>query len=405
MTFRVAVVGCGVAGSVLASLLAREPSIELVCFEKALPSEQAEAGTGLNVGPNAMKALRLTLPELYRSVRAASLPWARWRVDLCDGTPVFDFALAELAEDAGIRIRWSELYRVLRAPLAELARFGISIDHCGPDPAQPGRLLLSGHHVDGQAVQEAGFDLVVACDGRYSGLRPLLAGPWQARHIGVAIYRLLVDDTSAGLIDDYTWWFNGPKRLLAFRVPSDRVYIAGSFPIEAGRDIPASERSVEALARHHLPTSVAACAPVRWLVDRLVAQHGQIHWARLQESPSLWHDSSGQVLFLGDSAHGMVPTLGQGATQSVEDACVAGRLIVDAARRFGGAAPTPGGTAQLTARIASLREPRLRFAMDFSLDATAAMLAGAEGRTEMARLRLPHYQQQFRRLWADVVLD
>ena len=42
---------------------------------------------------------------------------------------------------------------------------------------------------------------------------------------------MLVPDTSNGLIDDYEQWFNGPNRLLAFRVPANHVYVAGAFPI------------------------------------------------------------------------------------------------------------------------------------------------------------------------------
>jgi len=109
----------------------------------------------------------------------------------------------------------------------------------------------------------------------------------------------------------------------------------------------------------------------------------------------LFKDPAGHVLFLGDSAHGMVPTLGQGASQSMEDACVAGSIIL---RSEGLPAP------QITQAIAVAREARLRFVMDLSTDATAAMLSGADGRAEMARLRTPDYQLQFKRLWSDVHL-
>ena len=48
-----------------------------------------------------------------------------------------------------------------------------------------------------------------------------------------------------------------------------------------------------------------------------------MHWARMQEHDVLYADPVSNVLYLGDAAHGMVPTLGQGATQAIEDACVA----------------------------------------------------------------------------------
>ena len=399
MTLRIAIVGCGVAGSVLGTLLAGRSGIDLMCFEKALPGDHAEAGTGLNVGPNAMKALRLVAPELAARVRAASYDWARWAVSHVDGTPIFDFAVTELADEPGIRIRWSELYRVLRQPLVDMARFGVQVTGCGFDPARPGTLFVDYADRTGKPCREDGFDLVIAGDGRYSALRARFAEPLAVHHVGATIYRLLVADTSAGLIDDYAWWFNGPKRLLAFRVPPDRVYIAGSFPMTAGNDIPADQKTPAALARHYLPERGEPCADVRWMVDQLVRNAGQVHWARLQESPPLFRDESGHVLFLGDSAHGMVPTLGQGATQAVEDACVAGSLI----SRATSGASAPSASA-LTAAIAQARHDRVRWVMDFSLDATAAMLEGADPQAAMGRLRDAYYRDAFRRLWSDVSL-
>ena len=396
MTLRIAIVGCGVAGSVLGTVLAGRPGIDLVCFEKASLGEHAEAGTGLNVGPNAMKALRLVAPDLAARVRAASFDWTRWAVSHADGRPIFDFALTELADEPGIRIRWSELYRVLREPLADVARFGVQVTGCGFDRERPATLFVDYRDAAGTARREAGFDLVVAGDGRYSALRETFAEPLQVRHVGATIYRLLVADTSAGLIDDYAWWFNGPKRLLAFRVPPDRVYIAGSFPMAPGTDIPAGLKTPEALARHYLPANGEPCAEVRWMVDQLVRHAEQIHWARLQESPPLFHDASGRVLFLGDSAHGMVPTLGQGATQAMEDACVAGALIARA--------PADASAATLTETIAAARRDRVRWVMDFSLDATAAMFEGADPQAAMGRLRDDAYRAAFRRLWSDVAL-
>ena len=54
----------------------------------------------------------------------------------------------------------------------------------------------------------------------------------------------------------------------------------------------------------------------------------------------LYRAADCNVLYLGDAAHGMVPTLGQGATQAIEDAAIAATLI---AQRHGrGSATSPG---------------------------------------------------------------
>jgi salicylate hydroxylase len=400
-----------VAGSVLAHLLAREPGVEVMAFEKATPDDHAEAGTGLNVGPNALKALFAVAPDLHQRVRSASLEWLRWRCEEADGTPIFDFGLEELADNPGIRIRWSELYRSLREPIAHVARFGVSVNRVDFEATTTGgrgnTLFVEFTDATGAFQREAGFDLVVATDGRYSRLRPQFAGPWAPRHVGVTIYRLLVPNTSGGLIEDYGWWFNGPNRLLSFRVPSDEpddsVYIAGAFPLPPGAEVPESLKQPEPIRNFYLPQGRAACPAVAWMVEQLCTHTADIHWARLQESPLLFRDPTGRVLFIGDSAHGMVPTLGQGATQAMEDACVTGRLMLGAVRvarqaGAGGRVDVPA----LTAAISQTRSERVQFAMDFSRDATAAMLAGANSRTEMLRLREPASAARFRRLWAEV---
>jgi salicylate hydroxylase len=68
----------------------------------------------------------------------------------------------------------------------------------------------------------------------------------------------------------------------------------------------------------------------------------------------------------------MVPTLGQGATQAVEDASVAATLI---AERY---ARGQRDVVSWLNDIAALREQRMRFVMEFSLDATDTMLEGAD---------------------------
>lgn len=112
---RIGIIGTGVAGSLLAEALLDKRGIEVTAFERVTPDDHAEAGTGLNVGPNAMKALRLHMPARHDALRDASLEWRRWFVDLTDGTRLFDLDLLDVAEEPGMRIRWSELYRLLRA--------------------------------------------------------------------------------------------------------------------------------------------------------------------------------------------------------------------------------------------------------------------------------------------------
>jgi salicylate hydroxylase len=87
------------------------------------------------------------------------------------------------------------------------------------------------------------------------------------RHLGVANSRVLVPDTSNGLIDDYEQWFNGPNRLLAFRVPGDHVYISATFPLEPGEPVPEEMKRTDNLRRLYTPADGHQAPKAAYLVE------------------------------------------------------------------------------------------------------------------------------------------
>jgi salicylate hydroxylase len=368
---RIVIVGAGVAGCVMARSLARLDGVEVICLERVARDDHSEAGTGLNIGPNAVKALRTVDPELAGRITQACFAWSNWRISLTDGTVLFDLPLADVADGPGWRIRWSELYRVLREATEPHVSYGCEVVEIGRDGADPRKTFVTWTQ-DGIIHGLDGVDLLIAADGRYSRVRRAMSGEPQIRHTGVAISRVLVPDTSNGLIDDYEQWFNGPKRLLAFRVPPSHIYIACAFPIPPDADIPPHLKTADALRAAFTPPNTAPSAQARWMIDSVCANVADTHWARMQEHDALYHAADCNVLYLGDAAHGMVPTLGQGATQAIEDAAVSATLIT---RRRG---LGQRDVASWLKDIAALRERRMRFVMEFSLEATDTMLEGAD---------------------------
>ncbi|WP_156373105.1 FAD-dependent monooxygenase [Pseudorhodoferax sp. Leaf267] len=367
---KIVIIGAGVAGAILARRLSRLPGLNVHCLERVGPEDHSESGTGLNVGPNAIKALRRCDPALAASVEAASLPWKHWHVAMADGTVLMDLPLTQVADNPGIRIRWSELYRVLREGAGTAIRYGCQVEHIGPC-TQAGKTCVR-YTQDGQTITLDGIDLLIGADGRYSATRAAFSGLPEPRHIGVAILRTLVPDTSAGLIDDYGQWFNGAHRLLAFRVPPGQVYIAATYPVEPGAPLKDEWKTEASMRATYTPASGQPSAQMAWLLDALCANLAEAHWARMQESDVLFAEPQADVLYLGDSAHGMAPTLGQGATQAMEDACAAA-LLIEAEVAAG----------RLAARgwlqaIDAARRERIRFVMALSVQATDTMLAGAD---------------------------
>ena len=388
---RIVVAGAGVAGAIVARGLAGIVGVEVLCLERAAAGDQSEAGTGLNVGPNAIKALASHMPDLACTVTAASLPWRRWTVDLTDGRRLFDLDLLDVADNPGIRIRWAELYRLLREGVA--IRYGHAVASAARQP--DGRLRVETAGPDGPGTIE-NVDLLVAADGRYSRVRRQLVGETTPSQLGIAMYRVLIPQGPDCPIDDYGQWFNGPNRLLAFTVPGGQVYCAGSFPIDsADHAIPDAMKDPAVLARLYRPDGAAPSAEAEFLIRGIVERAATIHWARAQEDAIAYASDGWPVLFVGDAAHPLIPTLGQGATQAVEDGC----CVVDRVRAT---LARGDALAALPGEVDALRRERIRFVMDFSRDASDTMLAGADPVAGTLAKREPDFQAKLRRLYRDV---
>ena len=394
---RIVIVGAGVAGCVMARRLAPLSGVEVTCLERVARDDHSEAGTGLNIGPNAVKALETIDPDLADSITRNSFVWRNWRVSMTDGMVLFDLALNEVADGPGWRIRWSELYRVLREAAAPHVQYGCEITEVGRDAADPHKTRVTWTQ-DGKVSHLEGIDLLIATDGRYSRTRRAMSGEPRVRLIGVAVFRVLVPDTSSGLIDDYEQWFNGPNRLLAFRVPPDHVYIAGTFPILPDADIADDLKGPDMLRAAYTPRDAVPSAQARWLIDSVCANAAETHWARMQEHDLLYRAAGCNVLYLGDAAHGMVPTLGQGATQAIEDAASAASLIT---RRHDKGLCDVG---RWLAEIEALRMERVRFVMEFSLEATDTMLEGADPVAGTRHKNEAPFRNRLKALYRDIGL-
>ncbi|HWJ73613.1 MAG TPA: NAD(P)/FAD-dependent oxidoreductase [Kaistia sp.] len=392
---KVVIVGAGIAGSLIAAGLKDRSDVELICLERVGTADHAEAGTGLNIGPNALKALDLHLPESAALIRANSLPWESWKISLTNGRTLMDLKLGSLAENSGIRIRWAELYSLLRTAVSPHVRYNAELVGCGRDESGP--YVDWKDTITGAVERIGGIDLLIAGDGRYSLIRQFVLGEEEKPFfLGVCLYRVLFPAGPDCPLDDYAQWFNGANRLLAFRVPGDLIYCAGSFPIPAESGIPDEMKQREFLGRVYLPEEGEPSPEAAYLIDAIQRYVDRIHWARLQDGSVAYGRERG-ILLVGDSAHPMVPTLGQGATQACEDACVVVdeiKAALDAGRPL----------ADISERVEARRAERVRFVVQFSRDATDTMLAGADPVAGTLRKTGPEFQAKLKSLYCDVPL-
>lgn len=259
-----------------------------------------------------------------------------------------------------------------------------------------GRLSVATASRDGSIGRIDDVDLLIAADGRYSKIRSQLVAPSEPSQLGISMYRVLIPQGPACPIDDYGQWFNGPNRLLAFTIPGGYVYCAGAFPIDSqDGTIPNRMKDPEVLRSLYLPDDAPPSAEAAFLIDGIVERVRDIHWARAQEDEIAYAVAGWPVLFIGDASHPMIPTLGQGATQAVEDACCVmneiGVALAGGARLL-----------DVPAEVDRLRRERVRFVMDFSREASDTMLVGADPVAGTLAKLEPDFQDKLRQLYREV---
>ncbi|MFC6093882.1 FAD-dependent oxidoreductase [Saccharothrix lopnurensis] len=171
---------------------------------------------------------------------------------------------------------------------------------------------------------ELAADLVVAADGRYSGVRDR-AGLPAARSFGSPMdvwwFRL---PRRPGDVANATGRFSGGSGLVLI----DRGdYFQTAFLIRKGTDRVLREEGVEAFRRRLV-------ALVPWLADRVGAigsmDEVKLLDVRLDRLPR-WHTDG--LLCIGDAAHAMSPIGGVGINLAVQDAVAAARIVAGPLRR------------------------------------------------------------------------
>jgi 2-polyprenyl-6-methoxyphenol hydroxylase-like FAD-dependent oxidoreductase len=299
------VVGAGIAG--LTSAIALEHAgWRVTVTERAEALEPA--GAGISLWPNAVRALAsLGLGDRVDalSARASGTAMHRW-----DGRPLGG-SVADLLED-----RFGAPLRVIhRADLQALLLEALD------QPVRCGR-PCSAVEDDGDVVlvRSAGTaplraDLVVGADGIRSAVRTAVGDGAQARPAGYTAWRGVVRLPPGAV--ERTGEFLGRGRLFGIaELPEDRVYwwasVRGSVP---------DSHDPEALAGLFRGWA----RPIEDLIRATPAE--QRIETPLEHRAPADRMAHGRVVLVGDAAHPMLPNIGQGGCQAIEDAVVLGAVL------------------------------------------------------------------------------
>jgi 2-polyprenyl-6-methoxyphenol hydroxylase-like FAD-dependent oxidoreductase len=333
---RVAVVGCGTAGSAAALLLAARGH-EVEVLERVVAP--APVGAGLLLQPTGMAVLgRLGLLECLLD---RGTPVRRLHGETASGRVVMDLAYGDLRPGLfGLGVHRGALFAALRDALRRAgAAVRTGCEALAVEDEDDGAWLR-----DAAGGRHGPYALVVAADGARSALRRATGlcvsdrrYPWGA----LWAIRDDRDDRYAGALSQV---FRGTREMIGFLPTGEgRVSLFWSVRCSEGERWPepglaALKRAVHALTRRADP-----------LLDQL-HDPSQVLFAPYRDvrTRGRWH--AGRVVLLGDAGHATSPQLGQGANLALVDAWALARSL-DEERDVGAA----------LARYSARRRAHLRF--------------------------------------------
>lgn len=314
---RVAIVGGGIGGLFAANALLRE-GLQVSVYEQA--PALGEVGAGVFLTPNSVRQLeRVGLGPAVERLGARVGPGSHYFRH--DGTPI---APVQVTDSAG----WNATFGMHRADLITILseQLPVGVVHTGhrcTGFAQDGVTRVS--FANG-AVAEA--DVVVAADGIHSELQKYVVPPSEPVFSGSVAYRGLVphERVRGWPTDCWQMWLGPGKHFLAFPVRAGKLVNFVGF-------VPADEEMRESWSAPGNPDMLRReFAGWDRRIEGLLQNVEFTFRSALYDREPLSTWTRGRLTLLGDAAHPMLPHLGQGANQAIEDGMALAAVLGQADR-------------------------------------------------------------------------
>jgi len=315
----VVIIGGGIGGLFAANALIAQ-GLRVSVYEQA--SALGEVGAGVFMTPNAVRHLeRVGLGPAVERWGARVGPGSSYFRH--DGTPI---APVQVSDGSG----WNAAFGMHRADFVDFLAANL-----------PAGIVHTGHRAvgfeqDGELARvefangaTAEAEVVVAADGIHSELRAFVCPPSNPVFHGTVSYRGLVarERLPDWPMDRWQMWAGPSRHFLVFPVRHGAmVNYVGFVPADEEMKESWSAPGDPAVLRREFEGWDPRIGDVLKRVDKT------FRWALYDREPlARW--STGRLTLLGDAAHPMLPHLGQGANQSIEDGMALATILgqVDAA--------------------------------------------------------------------------
>ncbi len=336
MALRALVVGGGIGGTAAALALVGA-GIDVQVHEQA--ARLAEVGAGVSLAPNGLRMLeRLGVGEAVARLgaRHVSTQLRHW-----DGRPV-DHRPRQFARPGqNVGMHRADLLAMLAERL-------------------PPGTVRTGHRCTGFCQDEHGAtvlfadgssatgDVVIGADGIHSVLQTYVVAPADPVFSGVVAHRGLVVPPDAYPAGTMRMWVGEGKHFLVFPVRAGELLnYVGFVPSETSVRESWSEPGDPVALGAHFAGWDPLIAQIVAAIDR--PGGSGFRWGMYDRAPlPRWSDD--RLTLLGDAAHPMLPHLGQGVNQALEDAVALATLL--------GAAHGSSGVPAALKRYEDLRRER-----------------------------------------------
>lgn len=401
---RVVVAGGGICGNALIRQLRHLDGLSIRAFERRSLEEASPPGLNVLMNHNGCAAVAHADPELWQKFEEIGHMVKNWSARDMAGRVLYDLGDVVASGEASwpaMVARWDLIHQATRCD--ELVEYGNAVESVRETPGGVSVLLTNGDEVEA--------DLVVAADGRYSKLREQLA-PAEAYYGPpyVADFRIVSTTAQPPLPEDRPLWrvYNTPLfdaqgknsaisaaakglvRVGLMNLPGEQTGIFGNIvmPPNSGAvdDSIKSGKMLEKLFEAREVDEVGA-----FVLDTLREHGDSAHWARKQQTETCYTALSGKVLFLGDAAGAIYPSLGQGANLSLEDACVAAAAFKRSQR-----------PERVAREVSILRTPRRKFIAAASVDHARHLVSANlldEEATRWSDPKSPWRSETLKQLW------
>jgi 2-polyprenyl-6-methoxyphenol hydroxylase-like FAD-dependent oxidoreductase len=313
MAARKALIIGGGIGGLTAAVALRKIGVEPVVFEQAARLEDVQSGGGLLVWNNGMRALREI--DLHERAQAAAAVLDVTTFNSYRGDVLATWPIEQVARNLGVPtvgVVRGDLHKVLADALgADAVRVGARYEGFTADE--------NGVVVRFSDGREERGDVLVGADGVRSTIRTDLLGRRDLRPPGYwGIQAVISFEHPLARSGTFATYWGPGSRFAYHHVGGGRLYW---FAVEDGEGNESPAERIQ-IVRERLKSWPE---PVRSIIA--ASDDAEIAVMDIADANPVKRWGAGPATLLGDAAHPILPNLGQGTSQALEDAVVLARAL------------------------------------------------------------------------------